>query len=96
MRRRAPRRLARDHTSTGAALNDTAQELGNTVGVAVVGTIVAALVGTVLPTGAWPSAFAADFTHALQVSFVVLAAISLTIAVIGVRTLTDAKTLEEH
>jgi MFS family permease len=88
--------LPEDHTSTGAALTDTAQELGNTVGVAVVGTIVAALVGTVLPTGAWPSAFAADFTHALQVSFVVLAAISLTIAVIGVRTLTDAKTLEEH
>jgi serine/threonine protein kinase len=88
--------LPEDQTSIGAALNDSAQELGSTVGVAVVGTIIAALVGTTLPTDIWPAAFTADFTHALQVAFVVLAAITLTIAVIGIRTLTDSKTVEEH
>jgi predicted MFS family arabinose efflux permease len=88
--------LPEDQTSIGAALNDSAQELGSTVGVAVVGTIVAALVGTALPSGVWPDAFAADFTHALQVSFFVLAAITLTVAVIGVRALTNSKTVEEH
>ena len=88
--------LPEDQTSIGAALNDSAQELGSTVGVAVVGTIIAALVGTTLPTDIWPAAFTADFTHALQVAFIVLAAITLTIAVIGIRTLTDSKTVEEH
>lgn len=88
--------LPDDHTSIGSALNDTAQELGSTVGVAVVGTIVAALVGTVLPTGSWPSAFTADFTHALRAAFVVLASITLAVATVGVRTLTDATTVDEH
>ncbi len=36
------------HTSMGSALNDTAQELGNSIGVAVVGTVMAAVVGVLL------------------------------------------------
>ena len=45
-----------NRTSIGAALNDTAQEVGTSVGTAVVGTLIAALVTTQLPAGAWSSA----------------------------------------
>ena len=38
-----------NRTSIGAALNDTAQEVGTSVGTAVVGTLIAALVTTRLP-----------------------------------------------
>ena len=38
-----------NRTSIGAALNDTAQEVGTSVGTAVVGTLIAALVTTTLP-----------------------------------------------
>ncbi|WP_218938298.1 hypothetical protein [Modestobacter altitudinis] len=42
-----------NRTSPGAALDDTAQEVGTSVGTAVVGTLVAALVTGTLPPGTW-------------------------------------------
>ena len=42
-----------NRTSIGAALNDTAQEVGTSVGTAVVGTMIAVLVTTQLPIGTW-------------------------------------------
>ena len=45
-----------NRTSIGTALNDTAQEIGTSVGTAVVGTMIAALVTTQLPAGTWSSA----------------------------------------
>ena len=42
-----------NRTSIGTALNDTAQEVGTSVGTAVVGTMVAVLVTTQLPAGTW-------------------------------------------
>src|SRR4029077_2506566 len=42
-----------NRTSIGAALNDTAQEVGTSVGTAVIGTAIAALVTTRLPAGSW-------------------------------------------
>src|SRR4029077_2551260 len=41
--------MPENRTSIGAALNDTAQEIGTSVGTAVVGTMIAALVTTSLP-----------------------------------------------
>lgn len=87
--------LPADHTSVGSAVNDTAQELGNSIGVAVVGTVTAAVMGATLPTGRWTAALADEFLHAQRISFLVLAGISALIAVIGVRTLTDSTDTEE-
>ena len=44
-----------NRTSIGAALNDTAQEVGTSIGTAVVGTLIAVLVTTTLPAGTWSS-----------------------------------------
>jgi hypothetical protein len=46
-----PGRTPETHTSIGSAMNDTAQELGNAVGVAIVGTVMATVVGKTLPHG---------------------------------------------
>lgn len=88
--------LPETHTSIGSALNDTAQELGNAVGVAIVGTIMATVLGSTLPQGAWDSATVAGFVHSQQISFAVLAGIVLVMSIIGIRTLTDSKEIEEH
>lgn len=88
--------LPETHTSIGSALNDTAQELGNAVGVAIVGTIMAAVLGTSLPQGAWDAATVYGFIHSQQISFTVLGAIVLVVSFFGVRTLTNSKETEEH
>ncbi len=88
--------LPDDHTSIGSALNDTAQEVGNSIGVAVVGTVLAAALGTALPAGIWPANVTADFFGALHTAFLVLAGIVAVMGVIGVRTLSDSRSTEEH
>ena len=88
--------LPESHTSIGSALNDTAQELGNAVGVAIVGTVMAAVVGQSLPQGAWDAAMVDGFVHSQQISFAILAGIVLIMGCIGVRTLTDSTQTEEH
>src|SRR4029077_228907 len=50
-----------NRTSIGAALNDTAQEVGTSVGTAVIGTMIAALVTPRLPAGTWGSALVESF-----------------------------------
>lgn len=87
--------LPEDHTSLGSALNDTSQELGNSLGVAVVGTLTAAVVGTTLPVGRWSSAVAEEFVRSQRIGFAVLAGLVAVIATLGVRTLTDSRTTEE-
>ncbi|WP_336647680.1 MFS transporter [Microbacterium sp. MMO-10] len=88
--------MPENRTSMGAALNDTAQELGTSVGTAVVGTLIAALVTVTLPAGAWEPALVASFFHGEQVVFAVLAVAVGLIAGIGALTLTDARTVDEH
>ncbi|MCB4207874.1 MFS transporter [Arthrobacter sp. UM1] len=88
--------LPEDHTSIGSAMNDTAQELGTAFGVALIGTVTAAVVGSHLPQGAWSAALSAQFVHAQQISFWVLAGIVVVMAAIGVRTLTDSTSTDEH
>lgn len=88
--------LPENRTSMGAAMNDTAQELGTSVGTAVVGTLIAALVTVSLPTGAWAPALVASFFHGEQTVFIVLAVAVGVISGVGALTLTDARTVDEH
>lgn len=84
-----------NRTSLGAALNDTAQELGTSVGTALVGTLLAALVVQVLPTGAWTPDLVASFFHGERIVFLVLAVVAGSIAAYGASTLTDSHETEE-
>ncbi|GAA3663095.1 MFS transporter [Microbacterium marinilacus] len=85
-----------NRTSMGAAMNDTAQEVGSSIGTAVVGTLIAVLVTNVLPDGAWSPALAASFFHGEQLIFVILAVAVGLLSGIGALTLTNARTTDEH
>lgn len=88
--------LPEDQTSFGAALNDTVQELGNSIGVAIIGTVMGVIVGINLPGGQWPHALVDDFIRAEQVSFAIMAAVVACFVGLGARSLTDSKVTEEH
>ncbi|GAA2478764.1 MFS transporter [Terrabacter carboxydivorans] len=85
-----------NRTSIGTALNDTAQEVGSSVGTAVVGTLVAVLVTTVLPAGTWGPTLVASFVGGEQVTYAVLALVVGAVVTWGARTLTDSRSVEEH
>jgi EmrB/QacA subfamily drug resistance transporter len=85
-----------NRTSIGAALNDTAQEVGTSVGTAVVGTLIAALVTTRLPAGVWSSELVASFFHGERITYAVLAVVVGLVAGLGARSLTDSRSTEEH
>ncbi|RNL77697.1 MFS transporter [Nocardioides marmorisolisilvae] len=84
-----------NRTSIGAALNDTAQEVGTSVGTALVGTMIAALVTSTLPAGTWSHALVQSFFHGERITFAVLAGVVGVLAVLGARTLTDSHSVEE-
>ncbi|WP_405920573.1 MFS transporter [Streptomyces longwoodensis] len=84
-----------NRTSIGTALNDTAQEVGTSVGTAVVGTLIAALVTTQLPAGVWSSDLVHSFFHGERITYAVLAVIVGLIATGGALTLTDSHSVEE-
>jgi hypothetical protein len=84
-----------NRTSIGAALNDTAQEVGTSVGTAVIGTLIAALVTTQLPAGTWGGDLVASFFHAERITYGVLAVVVGLIAGAGALTLTSSHTMEE-
>lgn len=88
--------LPKDHTSLGSALNDTAQELGNSVGVAVIGTVTATVMGATLPTGRWSEAVTNEFVHSQRIGFAILAGLVAVITIIGGRTLTNSTSTEEQ
>jgi EmrB/QacA subfamily drug resistance transporter len=85
-----------NRTSIGAALNDTAQEVGTSVGTALVGTLIAALVTTALPAGTWSSDLVASFFHGERVTYTILAIVVGVIAIGGALTLTDSRNADEH
>ncbi|MGH1550797.1 MFS transporter [Leifsonia poae] len=88
--------MPENRTSMGAAMNDAAQEVGTSIGTAVVGTLIAVLVTTVLPNGTWSHELVASFFHGEQVIFGILALAVGLIAGFGALTLTNARTVEEH
>ncbi|SFC16744.1 drug resistance transporter, EmrB/QacA subfamily [Nocardioides terrae] len=87
--------MPENRTSIAAALNDTAQEVGTSVGTAVVGTLIAALVTVSLPPGTWSSDLVASFFHGERVTYAVLAVIVGVVAGWGALTLTDSRSTEE-
>ncbi|MCW2994629.1 MAG: tetracycline resistance efflux pump [Conexibacter sp.] len=84
-----------NRTSIGAALNDTAQEVGTSFGTAVVGTLIAVLVTARLPAGTWSSTLVASFFHGERITYAVLAVLVGLIAAGGALTLTDSHATEE-
>ncbi|MDR0483025.1 MAG: MFS transporter [Cellulomonadaceae bacterium] len=88
--------MPENRTSLGAALNDTAQEIGQSTGTAVVGTLIALLVTRVLPDGTWPADLVASFFRGERITYLVLAVLVAVIGVVGALTLTDARTTDEH
>ncbi|GJF35009.1 MFS transporter [Kitasatospora sp. NE20-6] len=85
-----------NRTSIGTALNDTAQEVGSSVGTAVVGTLIALLVTTRLPGGTWDNGLVTSFFHGERITYSVLAVIVGLVTAGGALTLTDSHTTEEH
>lgn len=85
-----------DRTSMGAALNDTAQEVGTSIGTAFIGTLIAVLVTATLPGGAWSDALSSTYFRGEQIAFIALAIAVGVISGIGALTLTDARTTDEH
>ena len=84
-----------NRTSVGAALNDTAQEVGTSVGTAVVGTLIAALVTVALPSGAWDSELVASFFSGERVTYAALAVVVGLVAGLGALTLTSSRETDE-
>ena len=85
-----------NRTSIGAALNDTAQEVGTSIGTAIVGTLIAVLATTSLPAGRWSAELVAAFFHGERVTYAVLAVAVGVLAGWGASTLTDSRATEEH
>lgn len=85
-----------NRTSIGTALNDTAQEVGTSIGTAVVGTLIAVLVTTRLPAGAWSDALVASFFHGERITYGLLAVVVGLVAAVGALSLTDSRATEEQ
>lgn len=85
-----------NRTSMGTALNDTAQEVGTSVGTAVVGSAIALLVTVALPEGAWSPELVLAYFNGERITFAVLAVVVGVIAGIGALTLTDSRSTDEH
>ncbi|MGC4963446.1 MFS transporter [Gordonia sp. DT101] len=84
-----------NRTSIGTALNDTAQEVGTSLGTAIVGTLIAALVTTQLPAGIWSGDLIESFFHGERITYAVLAIVVGVITAIGALTLTNSRATEE-
>ncbi|WP_018156751.1 MFS transporter [Demetria terragena] len=87
--------MPENRTSLGAALNDTAQEVGTSIGTALVGTAIAALVTTALPIGEWSPDLVASFFRGERVTFTVLAVVVGLVVGFGSLSLTDSRGTEE-
>ncbi|GAA1826545.1 MFS transporter [Microlunatus capsulatus] len=87
--------MPRNRTSIGAALNDTSQEVGTSLGTAVVGTLIAALVTTTLPDGAWSPDLVQAYFAGERVTYLAVAVLVAVIATVGSLSLTDSRTAEE-
>jgi len=84
-----------NRTSLGTSLNDTAQEVGTSVGTAFIGTTIAVLVTTVLPEGTWSESLVSSYVAGERVAFLVLAVVVGAIAAWGSLTLMDSGSTEE-
>ncbi|GAA2018312.1 MFS transporter [Nakamurella flavida] len=88
--------MPENRTSLGAALNDTAQEVGTSIGTALIGTLIAALVVSALPLGAWSPALVTSYFHGERVAYLALTVLVGVLAVVGALTMDDSRTVDEH
>ena len=84
-----------NRTSIGTALNDTAQEVGTSIGTALIGTMIAAVVTSRLPEGAWSSSLVASFFRGERITYAVVAVIVGLVAGAGALALTDSRATDE-
>jgi hypothetical protein len=75
--------LPPNRTSIAAALSDTSQEIGSGVGVAIGGTVFAALVAAPITGAAWTPEVIADFEDAVTISGVIVAVIASALLIWG-------------
>ncbi len=68
--------LPADRTSIGAALSDTASEVSNAIGIAITGTVVAALFAGSITASDWSSGQVAQFDDAVAIATVSLAVVA--------------------
>lgn len=87
--------MPENRTSIGTALNDTAQEVGTSVGTAVVGTMIALLVTSKLPPGTWSSDLVASFFHGERITYAVLAVVVGLVGALGALTLSNSRVVED-
>lgn len=80
-----------NRTSIGAALNDTAQEVGSSLGTAIVGTMIAALVTSTLPAGVWTSELVHSSSSGERTTYLVLVGVVGVLATYGALSLTDSR-----
>lgn len=88
--------MPNNRTSFGAALNDTAQEVGTSIGTAVVGTLIAVLVTSTLPVGRWSSELVASYFHGERITYALLAVVVGLVAGGGALTFTNSRATDEH
>ena len=84
-----------NRTSIGTALNDSAQEVGTTIGTSLIGTMIAALVTTQLPRGAWSASLVASFFHGERITYAIVAMVVGLVAAGGAITLTNSHSTDE-
>ncbi|GGF45629.1 MFS transporter [Marmoricola endophyticus] len=88
--------MPENRTSLAASLNDAAQEVGTSVGTAVVGTLIAGLVTASLPAGVWSDALVSSFFSGERITYAALAVVVGLVAGFGALTLSDSRSTEEH
>ena len=84
-----------NRTSIGAALNDTAQEVGSSLGTAIVGTMIAALVTSTLPAGVWTSELVHSSSSGERTTYLVLVGVVGVLATYGALSLTDSRATDD-
>ena len=82
-------------TSIGTALNDTAQEVGTSLGTAVIGTIIAAVVTTQLPAGTWGADLVESFFPGERLTYGILAVVVGVVTAVGAMALTNSRSTQE-
>jgi MFS family permease len=79
------RGLPKDRTTIGAALTDTATEVASGIGIAVTGTVLAALFTGDIATSKWSGQQAAEFREAVSMAGLSLAVVAAALVAWGIR-----------
>lgn len=73
--------LPPERTSLGAALSDTAQEVSNAIGIAVSGTVIAAIFVGGITSAHWTNAQVNQFENAVTIAIIALASVAVALVI---------------